>query len=85
MTVQIVCYFFLWCFIINLGLLLWWFLMFVFAHDLVYRWHSRWFALSRERFDAIHYQGMTFFKIAIFALNLVPYLALLIVGSAIAG
>ncbi|MGD9014850.1 MAG: hypothetical protein PVI33_02350 [Candidatus Omnitrophota bacterium] len=69
-----------WCSIINMGLLLWWFLMFTFAHDLVYRWHTKWFKLSVEKFDAIHYTGITFFKLAVFVFNIVPYFALCIVG-----
>jgi hypothetical protein len=68
-----------WCAVINIGLLLWWFLMFVLAHDFVYRLHGKWFKLTVERFDAIHYAGMAFFKIGIFLLNIVPYLAIRIV------
>jgi hypothetical protein len=68
-----------WCSVINIGLLLWWFLLFALAHDFVYRLHEKWFKLTVERFDAIHYAGMAFFKIGIFLLNIVPYLALRIV------
>jgi len=42
--------------------------------------HSKWFNLSVDKFDAIHYSGMALFKIGIFLFNLVPYLALRIVG-----
>jgi hypothetical protein len=35
--------------------------------------------LSIEKFDAIHYAGMAYFKIGIFLFHLVPYLALRIV------
>jgi len=68
-----------WCSVINIGLLLWWFLLFALAHDFVYRLHGKWFKLTVERFDAIHYAGMAFFKIGIFLLNIVPYLAIRIV------
>jgi hypothetical protein len=70
----------LWCFIINMGLLLWWFLFFWLAHDWIYRLHGRWFKMPVEKFDSIHYTGMAFFKIFILVFNLVPYVALLIVG-----
>ncbi len=70
-----------WCAILNMGLLLWWFAFIAFAHDWVYRVHSRWYKVSVEQFDAIHYAGMTYFKIAIFVLNVVPYFALLIAGK----
>ena len=69
-----------WCTVINFGLLLWWFLFFTFAHDRTYRMHSRWFNLSTDRFDTIHYAGIAIFKIGIFLFNLVPYLSLRIVG-----
>lgn len=72
--------FLLWCTAINLGLLLYWWLMFVFAHDWILAFHGKWFRLSVERFDSIHYTGMAAFKILIFVFNLVPYFALVIVG-----
>ena len=80
MTIQVLREFFRWCLVINIGLLLWWFLFMTLAHDWVYRMHTKWFKLSMETFDTIHYAGMAFFKIAIFVFNLVPYLALHIVG-----
>jgi len=68
-----------WCAVINVGLLLWWFLLLAFAHDWVYRMHSKWFKIPLETFNAIHYAGMAFFKIAIFVFNIIPYFALRIV------
>ena len=69
-----------WCTVINLGLFIWWFLFFITAHDWMYRLHGRWFKMSVERFDALHYAGMALFKMALLLFNLVPYLALRIVG-----
>jgi len=69
-----------WCSIINIGLLAWWVLIFITAHDWIYQMHSRWFKLPVERFDAIHYAGMAFFKICIFLFNIVPYVAIRIIG-----
>ena len=80
MTIDLVRDALLWCFIINIGILLWWFLFFSLAHDWVYQFHGKWFKLSVEKFDAIHYAGMAFFKICIFVFNIVPYFALCIVG-----
>ena len=68
-----------WCAVINVGLLLWWFFFLVFAHDWVYRMHSRWFKIPVEKFDAIHYASIAFYKIAIFVFIIIPYFALLIV------
>jgi len=69
-----------WCIVINWILLAWWLLFFILAHDWMYRFHGKWFNLPVEKFDAIHYSGMAIFKTAIFVFNLVPYLALRIVG-----
>lgn len=69
-----------WCTVINFGILLFWWLCLMLAHDWVYRLHSKWFKLSVERFDEIHYSGITFFKICIFIFNLAPYFALRIIG-----
>jgi len=80
MTIEVIREVLAWCSVINLGLLLWWMLFFMLGHDWLFRFHGRWFKLSEQRFDAIHYAGMAFFKISIFLLNIVPYLALRIVG-----
>jgi len=69
-----------WCTVINLGVLLWWFLFIALAHDWTYRYHNKWFKLSVEAFDSMHYAGMGLFKIGIVLFNLAPYLALRIVG-----
>lgn len=65
-----------WSAVINLAVLLWWFALFALARDWLHRLHGRWFELSRERFDALHYGGMALYKLAIVLFNLVPYLAL---------
>jgi hypothetical protein len=69
-----------WCAVINLGLLVWWFFFITVAHDWTYRLHRRWYKLSEEAFDAIHYAGIGLFKLGVLLFNVVPYLALRIVG-----
>jgi hypothetical protein len=76
MTVDILLGVLGWSAVINIGLLLWWSLWILFAHDFVYRIHSKWFKIPVEKFDAIHYAGMAFYKITIIVFNIVPYLAL---------
>lgn len=68
------------CTLLNYGLLIFWFAMFILAHDWIERFHGRWFSLTRETFDAIHYSLMGAFKLGIFLLNLVPYVSLRIAG-----
>lgn len=80
MSVEVLQSFFGWSAAINVGLLAVWFLFYWLGHDLMYRFHSRLFRLSVETFDAIHYAGLAGYKIGIFLLNLVPYLALQFVG-----
>jgi len=72
----------LWCTILNYGVLFVWWLCFLLAHDWMHGWHSQWFHLSREQFDAVHYAGMALYKIGILLFNLVPYIALRLVGRA---
>lgn len=69
-----------WCTLINLGLLIWWLLFLLLAHDWTYQMHSKWFKISPEEFDAIHYRLMGVFKMGVILFNLVPYLALRIVA-----
>jgi hypothetical protein len=66
----------LWCVGINYALLLIWAGIFVYAHDWMYRIHTRWFRLSFETFDTLHYAGLTIYKLGIILLNLVPLVAL---------
>jgi len=66
----------LWSALINYGVLLLWFLIFIVAHDWMYMLHGRWFRLSIEQFDMVHYAGMSIYKIGILLLNLVPWLTL---------
>lgn len=80
MTVETIRDVLAWCSVINFALLLLWFVGFLLARDWLYRVHGKWFTLSVEKFDAIHYAGMAFFKICILLFNLVPYLAFRIVG-----
>ena len=46
----------------------------------MYGLHSRWFHLSVNQFDALHYAGMALFKIGILLCTLVPSIALRLVG-----
>lgn len=80
MTIESAQAFLLWCLVINYGILLLWFLVFWFGHDWMLRLHSRWFHLSEERFDSIHYASMAVYKLGILLLNLTPYVALRLIG-----
>jgi len=62
------------------ALLIVWFGVFLLFHDALHRLHARWFRLSVEAFDAIHYGGMAAFKVGALLLFAIPWLALGYVG-----
>lgn len=68
-----------WTTAINIAVLFYWFSIFAFAHDALYRIYSRKFKITVEQFDAIHYAGLAFFKIVVVVFNLAPLLALYII------
>ncbi len=80
MTIDLVRNALLWCTVINFGLLLFGALLFILAHDWLYRIYSRWFRLSVEQFDCIVYASLVLYKAGIILFNLVPYIALRIVA-----
>ncbi len=80
MTLEIIRSVLGWCTIMNGAVMLVWALFFVCAHEWAHRMHGKFFSLSKETFDAMHYAGMGIFKMVVIVFNLVPYLALRIVG-----
>ena len=80
MTLEIVRSALGWCTLINMAMLLVWLVMFICAKGFIYKVHSKWFRIPEDQFDRIHYSAMAHYKLAIFVLNLVPYIALHIVG-----
>jgi len=69
-----------WATLINIGILILWGVMIMAAGNFVYRMHSRIFPMSQEQFYQIHYAGLVFAKLVIVVFNLVPLLAMYIVG-----
>jgi hypothetical protein len=80
MDIQTLTSFFMWCTIINFGMLIFLALIYLLAPNLVYRLQSMWIPISREKFDVIFYSFIGFFKIIVLVFNVVPWLALLIIG-----
>ena len=70
----------LWCMLINLGGLMLWGLLIVLPHGWLHRLWGRWLRISPDQFDTVNFAGILFYEILIFVFNVVPYLALLIVG-----
>lgn len=65
---------------INFSILLLWVIAFLFARDAIRSLHGRWFQLTDQQFDAIHYGAMALYKIGIILFNAVPLLALWLIG-----
>ncbi len=80
MDIQTLRAFFMWCTIINGGLLILSFLTCTYAKNWVYRMHGKWFPMPREAFDVVIYCFIGVMKIFVLMLNLVPYIALVILG-----
>jgi hypothetical protein len=80
MDIQTLTTFFMWCTIINGGLLVLWIIMCIVAPDLVYRTQRTWFPIPRKTFDVVIYSFLGLFKIFFLFFNVVPFVALLIVG-----
>lgn len=81
MDIQTLTPFFMWCTIINGALLALWTTMYLLAPDLVYRTQSKWFPIPRETFTLVFYSFLGLFKLAFLVFNVVPYVALLIIGQ----
>lgn len=73
--------FFMWCTFLNGGVLILWTGFLTFAPELTYRTQKRWFPASRERFDLFMYGFLGLYKLLFLTFSVVPYAALLIMGS----
>ena len=71
MDIQTLTAFFMWCTIINAGVLLFLILIFMLAPDLAYRLQSRWMPVSRETFNVVYYSFIGFFKAIVLVFNVV--------------
>jgi len=80
MDIQTLTSFFMWCTILNVGILALWVLIFLSAPDFVYRAQTRFFTISRENFDLAFYGFMGIYKALFIIFILIPWLALLIIG-----
>ena len=80
MDIQMLTRFFMWCTILNMGLLVLAFLILAFAGDFVYRIHGKWFPMQRETFNVVLYSFFGIYKITVFVFNVVPWAVLAIIG-----
>ncbi|MBO6524254.1 MAG: hypothetical protein JJ971_10545 [Balneolaceae bacterium] len=76
MTYETLFDFLLWNTVFNIIVLAWWSVWLMTGGDFVYNMHSRWFEMSREDFNKLHYFGLAFYKLMIILFNVVPLLVL---------
>ena len=70
-----------WCLVINFSILVFSWLVFLFAHDFVYQIWASQHNLTVEAYDAIYISIIGFYKILIIAFMLVPYFVLRIMNT----
>lgn len=80
MNIELLTKLFMWCTLINGLLLVFWSVLCVAIPDTVYRLQSKWFPMSRDNYNVVMYSFLGLFKIIFLVFNLVPYVALLLVG-----
>ena len=80
MDIQTLTSFFMWCTIINTGFLIFLALVFMLAPNLTYRLQSKFIPITRETFNIVFYSFIGFFKVVVLVFNVVPWIALLIIG-----
>jgi hypothetical protein len=80
MNIETLRTFFMWCTVIDGGILILWTGLCMFAPELLYRVQKRWFPLPRETYDVAMYSFLGLFKIFVLVFNAVPFVALLIVA-----
>ena len=80
MTVELLQALLGWSGLINLGVLLCWFLLISIVPGWIYELHHKFYPISRESFNNIHYAGMMIYKLFSFMFFIVPYIALRLIA-----
>ncbi|TWT79242.1 hypothetical protein CA13_06400 [Planctomycetes bacterium CA13] len=80
MNIEMLQSFFMWCTILNGSLLVFWIGACVIAPDAVYRTQHKFFPISKDVFTIAIYCFLGLFKLMFLVFNLVPYIALLMIG-----
>lgn len=80
MDIQALTTFFMWCTIINGGLLIFWVLATMTIPNLVYRTQSKFFPMTKENFNIVFYMFLGIYKIFFIVFNVIPFVVLLIIG-----
>ena len=79
MTIDLIQKFLLISLAINYGILIFWFLMFIFQHDHFSKLYRGWFKLDESQFDTSMYWLMGLYKVGIFLFYLTPLIAVTLI------
>ena len=80
MDITTVKIFFMWCMILNLGVLISSSIVCMFCADFSFRMNNRLFGISREAFNTLICCFIGFFKVIVIVFSIIPYIALEIIG-----
>lgn len=72
-----------WCSVLNFGLILFVSMFFLLGLDWVYGIQSKFLLISKEDYNALWFIAIGVWKILVLVFNLIPYIALRIMGKAI--
>ena len=72
--------FFMWCMILNLGVLFLTSIVCMFFADFSFKMNNRFFGISREAFNILIPCFLGFYKVIVIVFSIVPYIALEIAG-----
>lgn len=79
MDISAVKEFFMWCTIINTGLLILTSIAVVFLRDFSFKMNSMFFSISRDAFNVLACSFLALFKVFVIVFNLAPFIALVII------
>ena len=80
MTIEILSSFFLYCTLINFGMMLITVIVLNLFRGTIHKVHAKFWHIKEEEIDSAVYKFMAFYKILTIVFFFVPYLALLIIG-----
>jgi hypothetical protein len=81
MTIDTLTNFFMWCTILNAGMLLVSLVLILALKNVAFKMHGKLFGITRDAFNTTIYGFLGFWKVVIIVFNVVPWIALLIVKS----
>ncbi|MBL7215948.1 MAG: hypothetical protein ISS71_09750 [Phycisphaerae bacterium] len=71
----------MWCSIINVGLMIFMFLILWLGRGWVYKMHSKMFPISESQFNVIAYSFLGVYKLLVYVFNIIPWIAVCIVAN----